>query len=183
MPAKQGRKLVATMFMSLDGVIEDPHKWSFPFWNDEIAKFKQEELFASDAMLLGRVTYEAFAAAWPGRKDPEGYADRFNSMPKHVVSKTQNKAEWNNSHLIKGDVAKEIAKLKQRPGRDILIHGSRTLIHSLMKHDLIDRFNLLVYPLILGRGKRLFTEGKKSELKLVESKAFGTGVVALVCER
>lgn len=176
-------QLAATLFMSLDGVVESPEKWSFPYWNEEIAKFKLEETFASDALLLGRVTYEGFAAAWPSRKDPEGFADRFNSMPKHVASRTLRKLEWNNSHLLKGDLAAEVSKLKQQPGRDIVIHGSPGLIRSLMPHDLIDEYHLLVYPLVLGHGKRLFDETSQANLKLVESKAFGTGVVKLVYHR
>jgi dihydrofolate reductase len=174
--------LVATLFVSLDGVVESPEKWSFPYWNEEIGKFKFEETFASDALLLGRVTYEGFAAAWPGRKDPEGFADRFNAMPKYVASRTLKKLDWNNSHLIAGDLAREVAKLKGQPGRDIVIHGSPGLIRSLMPHGLIDEYRLLVYPIILGRGKRLLDETSQSKLKLVDSKAFGTGVVKVVYE-
>ena len=181
MPAT--RTLAATLFMSLDGVVESPEKWSFPFWGDETQKFKLDETRASDALLLGRVTYEGFAAAWPGRKDPDGFADRFNSMPKYVASRTLKKLAWNNSHLIKGDVATEVSKLKQQPGQDIVIHGSPTLIRSLLPHDLIDEFRLLVYPLVLGRGKRLFDEASQAKLKLVESEAFSKGVVKLVYRR
>jgi len=176
-------RLAATLFMSLDGVVESPEKWSFPYWDEEIGKFKFEETFASDALLLGRVTYEGFAAAWPGRKDPEGFADRFNSMPKHVASRTLKKLEWNNSHLLKGELAAEVSKLKQQSGRDIVIHGSPGLIRSLMPSDLIDEYRLLVYPLVLGNGKRLFNETSQKSLKLVESKAFGTGVIKLVYYR
>ena len=179
-PASAGRKLAATLFVSLDGVVEDPHKWSFPYWNEEIGKFKHEETFASSALLLGRVTYEGFATAWPGRKDAEGFADRFNSMPKYVASRTLSKLEWTNSHLIKGDVAAGVAKLKQEPGGDLVIHGSPTLIRSLMPHNLIDEYRLLVYPIALGRGKRLFDESTRANLKLVESKSYTTGVVKLV---
>jgi dihydrofolate reductase len=177
------RRLVATLFVSLDGVVEAPDKWSFPYWNDEIGKFKFEETFASDALLLGRVTYEGFAAAWPGRKDAEGFADRFNSMPKYVASRTLKTLEWNNSHLLKGDVAAAVANLKREPGQDIVIHGSPTLIRSLLPHNLIDEFRLLVYPLVLGRGKRLFDESSQGNLALVESTAFGSGVVKLVYRR
>lgn len=181
MPAT--RTLAATLFMSLDGVVESPDKWSFPFWSDETQKFKLEEVRATDALLLGRVTYEGFPAAWPGRKDPDGFADRFNSIPKFVASKTLKKLEWNNSHLIKGDLAGEVSKLKQQPGQDIVIHGSPTLIRALMPHDLIDEYRLLVYPLVLGRGKRLFDESSQAKLKLAESQAFSKGVVKLVCRR
>ena len=176
-------KLVATLFISLDGVVESPEKWSFPYWNDEIAKFKHDETFSSDALLLGRVTYEGFAAAWPSRKDPEGFADRFNSMPKHVATRTLKKLEWNNSHVIKGDIATEVSKLKQQPGKDTVIHGSPGLIRSLIPHDLIDEYRLLVYPIILGQGKRLFDETSKANLKLFDSKTYDTGVVKLVYHR
>ena len=177
------RTLAATLFMTLDGVVEAPDKWSFPFWSDETGKFKLDELRATDALLLGRVTYEGFAAAWPGRKDEEGFADRFNSMPKYVASKTLKKPEWNNSHLVKGDLAAEVSKLKQQPGHDIVIHGSPTLIRSLLPHDLIDEYRLLVYPIVLGRGKRLFDEASQAKLKLVESETFSKGVVKLVYRR
>ena len=180
MPAQPSRQLAVTVFMSLDGVVESPEKWSFPFWNDEIGKFKQNETFASDALLLGRVTYEGFAAAWPGRKDPEGFADRFNSMPKYVASTTLKKLGWNNSHLIHGDVPQEVGKLKREPGQDIVIHGSPGLVRSLMPHGLIDEYRLLVYPIILGKGKRLFDEGSAANLQLAESQAFDTGVVKLI---
>ena len=177
------RTLAATLFMTLDGVVEAPDKWSFPFWSDETGKFKSDELRATDALLLGRVTYEGFAAAWPGRKDEEGFADRFNSMPKYVASKTSKKLEWNNSHLIMGDLAAEVSKLKQQPGHDIVIHGSPTLIRSLLPHDLIDEYRLLVYPIVLGRGKRLFDETSQAKLKLAESETFSKGVVKLVYRR
>jgi len=177
------RTLAATLFMTLDGAVEAPEKWSFRFWSDETGKFKLDELRATDALLLGRVTYEGFAAAWPGQKDADGFADRFNSMPKYVASKTLKKLTWNNSHLIKGDLAAEVSKLKQQPGQDIVIHGSPTLIRSLMPHDVIDEYRLLVYPLVLGRGKRLFDESSQANLKLAESQAFSKGVVKLVYRR
>ncbi len=180
MPPQTGRRMAVTMFVSLDGVVESPEKWSFPFWNEEIGKFKLNETFASDALLLGRVTYEGFAAAWPGRKDPEGFADRFNSMPKYVASTTLKKLGWNNSHLIHGDVLREVAKLKREPGQDIVIHGSPGLVRSLMPHGLIDEYRLLVYPIVLGKGKRLFDEGSAANLRLAESQVFDTGVVKLI---
>src|SRR2546430_15423663 len=181
MPAT--RTLAATLFMTLDGVVEAPDKWSFPCWSDETGKFKLDELRATDALLLGRVTYEGFAAAWPGRKDEEGFADRFNSMPKYVASKTLKKLEWNNSHLIKGDLAAEVSRLKQQPGHDIVIHGSPTLIRSLLPHDLIDEYRLLFYPIVLDLGKRLFDEASQAKLKLVESETFSKGVVKLAYQR
>lgn len=173
------RRLIVTEFITLDGVVEDPHKWSFPYWTDEIAKFKHEETMASDALLLGRVTYEGFAAAWPGRKDPEGFADRFNSMPKHVVSTTLKHLEWNNSHLVTGDLAAAVSGLKQQRGQDIVIHGSPGLVRSLLPHNLVDEWRLLVYPLVMGRGKRLFDETSQSTLKLVSTRGYSSGVVGL----
>jgi len=172
------RKVVVTMFVSLDGVMEEP-AWTMPYWNDEIAKFKLDELMATDTHLLGRVTYQGFAAAWPSRTDEQGFADRMNSLPKYVVSTTLEKVEWNNSRLIKANVAEEVSKLKQQPGQDILVAGSATLVQTLMHHDLIDEYRLLTYPVVLGSGKRLFRDGSKAALKLVETRAFSSGVVLL----
>jgi dihydrofolate reductase len=173
------RKLVVTEFVSLDGIMEDP-AWTFPYWNDETAKFKGEETTASDALLLGRVTYQGFAAAWPQSKDLG--AAYFNGVRKYVVSTTLDKVEWNNSTLINGNIVAEINKLKQQDGNDITVHGSGTLVQTLIKHDLVDRYRLLVYPLVVGKGKRLFQEGTTTTLKLVESQSFSTGVVALIYE-
>ena len=173
------RKLVVTEFLSLDGVMEEP-AWTFKYWNDETAKFKDEETTASDALLLGRVTYQGFAVAWPESKD-EG-AEYFNSVRKYVVSTTLDKVEWNNSRLIKANIVEEINKLKQQDGKDIIVHGSATLIQTLIQHDLVDRYRLLVYPLVLGKGKRLFKDGTTTTLKLVEARALSTGVTALIYE-
>ena len=174
------RKIVVTEFVSLDGVMEDP-RWTFKYWNDEIAKFKGEESSASDALLLGRVTYQGFAAAWPESKD-EG-ADYFNSVRKYVVSKTlEEPLEWNNSTLIKDNIMEEITNLKQQDGKDIAVHGSATLVQTLMQHDLVDRYRLLVYPVIVGKGKHLFEEGISATLRLLRSQSFSSGVVALVYE-
>lgn len=172
-------KIVVTQFMTLDGVVESPQDWSFPYWSDETAKFKWDELLATDAHLLGRVTYEGFAAAWPERTDEQGFADRMNSLPKYVASTTLKKAEWNNSTIIKTNVADEIAKLKKQSGGDILVAGSMTLIRMLMEHDLVDEYRLLTYPIVLGKGKRLFADGMAASLKLTESKPMGSGVVLL----
>ena len=171
------RRLVVTMFMTLDGVVEAPEKWSFPYWNDEIERFKHDELFASDAQLLGRVTYQGFAAAWPTRKGE--YADRLNSLPKYVVSTTLEKTEWRNSHLIKANVQKELSNLKQQPGEDILVHGSRTLVQTLMQLNLTDEYRFLVSPIVLGSGMHLFGDGSKTTLQLVEAKGFSSGAVLL----
>ena len=171
-------KLIVTEFLSLDGVMEEP-MWSFPYWNDDIAAFKGEETSNNEPMLLGRVTYDGFAEAWPKRGNADG-GDYFNGTRKYVVSTTLDNADWNNSTLIKDNVVEEIRKLKQQDGPDIVVHGSATLIQTLMQHDLVDRFRLLVYPVVLGKGKRLFKEGSTATLKLVESRALGSGVTALI---
>lgn len=173
------RKLVVTEFLSLDGVMENPG-WTFKYWNDETAGFKGAESLSGDALLLGRVTYEGFAAAWPGRTD-DG-AEYFNGVRKYVVSTTLEKAEWNNSVLIKDNVVEEIRKLKQQDGGDIIVHGSGNLVQTLREHDLVDSYRLLVYPLVLGQGQRLFEDGAAATLRLVESQTFSTGVMALVYE-
>jgi dihydrofolate reductase len=176
-------KLQVSEFMTLDGVVEDPHLWSFDFWNDEAAAYKDAELKASDALLLGRVTYEGFAAAWPGRTDDTGFADKFNSMPKHVATRTLDNLEWTNSHLIEGNVAEGVARLKEQPGQNLIIHGSPTLVRYLADHDLIDEYRLLIYPVVLGMGKQLFSGlPNKKVLKLVESQTFATGVTAQTYE-
>ncbi len=173
------RKLVVAEYVSLDGVMEEP-SWTGPYFNEEVAKFQFDLLFASDALLLGRVTYQGFAAAWPSMTDEEGFADRMNSLPKFVVSTTLEEVEWNNSSLIKGNVAEEVSRLKQQPGQDILIYGSGDLVHTLMQHDLIDEYRLMVHPVVLGGGKRLFGEGSDTKaLRLVETKTFSSGVVVL----
>jgi dihydrofolate reductase len=173
------RKLVVTEFLSLDGVMENP-AWTFPYWNDEIATFKGEETSANEALLLGRVTYQGFAAAWPNSKD-EGAA-YFNNARKYVVSTTLDKVEWNNSVRIKDNIVAEIAKLKQQDGADLVVHGSATPVQTLMQHDLVDRYRLLVYPVVVGKGKRLFQEGTTAKLNLVETRSFSSGVAALIYE-
>lgn len=177
------RKVIVSMFLTLDGVMEAPDKWSFQFWSEEAAKFKFDELFASDALLLGRVTYQGFADAWPSMTDEEGFADRMNSLPKFVVSTTLEEVEWNNSRLIKGNIAEEVYKLKQQPGQDILIFGSGDLVHTLMQHDLIDEYRIMIFPVVVGSGKRLFKDGSETKvLRLVETKTFNSGVVVLTYE-
>jgi dihydrofolate reductase len=179
------RKLVASFFISLDGVVEGPGPeegfalagWTMPYWDDEIGTFIQAGMDASDALLLGRVTYQGFAAAFASSTGPD--AERMNSFAKYVVSTTLEKADWNNSTLIKGNVAKEVAKLKQQPGQDIAISGSGTLVQTLLNHQLIDQLNLLVYPVVLGCGKRLFRDGSNLTLNLIQSKRSNSGVVLL----
>jgi len=174
------RKVIVSEFVTLDGVMEEP-RWTFQFTpSEDQLKFKLDELFSVDALLLGRVTYQGFAAAWPSMKgDAQGYGDRMNGLPKYVVSTSLEKVEWNNSRLIKANVAEEVAKLKQQSGQDILVFGSRELASSLMQSGLVDELRLLVYPIILGSGKRLFRDGIAAKLKLVESKAFASGIALL----
>src|SRR5215207_8123470 len=171
------RNLIVTEFLSLDGIMENPG-WTFPYWNDETAKFKGEETSNNEALLLGRVTYQGFAAAWPQSKD-EG-APYFNGARKYVVSTALDKAEWNNSVLIKDNIVEEITKLKQQDGEDLVVHGSAMLVQTLMQHDLVDRYRLLVYPVVIVKGKRLFQEDTAATLKLVEARPFSSGVTALI---
>jgi dihydrofolate reductase len=169
--------IVVTEFLSLDGVMEAPEKWSSKYWNDAIAGFKDEEVRASDAHLLGRFTYEIFGASWPSRSGD--FADRFNSLPKYVVSTTLKDATWKGSHLIRGNVAEEVSKLRPKHSGDIVVAGSGQLVNTLLQHDLVDELRLLVYPIVLGGGKRLFAEGMKKGLKLTETARFGEDVVLL----
>ena len=182
------RKVIVSEYVTLDGVMEDPGGgekskhggWSFQFWNEEAAKYKYDEPFASDALLPGRVTYQGFAKAWPSMTGEQGFAARMNSIPKYVVSKTLKQLDWNNSTLIKGNIPEEVQKLKQQPGQDILVAGSCELVHTLMQHDLIDEYRLMVHPVVLGSGKRLFREGNnKKTLTLVGTKTFSSGIVAI----
>jgi dihydrofolate reductase len=182
------RKIVVSEFVSLDEVMESPGPdgsaykyagWSMPYNTPESMKFKFDELMASDCLLLGRLTYTGFATAWPNVKDEAGFADKMNSMPKYVVSNDMKTATWNTSHIIKGDIVGEIKKLKQKSGGDILVNGSATLIQALIEHDLVDEYRLMVYPVVLGTGKRLFKDSPKANLKLISSEAFKTGVVLL----
>jgi dihydrofolate reductase len=175
------RKVTAGLFVSLDGVIESPDKWHFPYFNDEMGEAVGAAMAQADAMLLGRVTYQEFASYWPGvSSEDQPFADYMNNIPKYVVSTTLDKAEWNNSTLIKGNVAEEIAKLKQQPGKNIGITGSATLVQSLLQDDLLDELGLMIHPVVVGSGKRVFKEeGDLKALKLVDSKTFSTGVVSL----
>jgi dihydrofolate reductase len=154
--------------------------WSFKISRgDEGDKFKLDETFASEALLLGRVTYEGFAEAWPSREGE--FADKFNGMPKYVVSSTLDQPEWNNSTVLKGDLVEEVGKLRQEQDGDIVVHGSARLVQTLVEHDLVDELRLMVYPVVLGSGKRLFgdtSDGKP--LRLVDSKVVGDGVAILI---
>jgi dihydrofolate reductase len=170
------RKLIVTAFLSLDGVMENP-MWTFPYWNDEIAAFKGEETSANEPLLLGRVTYQGFAASWPQRTDEASGGVYFNGTRKYVVSTTlPEPLEWNNSVLLKGNVVEEVTKLKGEDGPAIVVHGSGRLVQTLMQHDLVDRYRLLVYPLVLGEGQRLFEEGATATWGLSMSRSGGKSV-------
>ena len=183
-------RIVVTEFMSLDGVVEAPgggEEFKYGGWSFEIDRgeegnaFKLDETMSSEALLLGRVTYEGFAAAWPSRTDEFGFADKFNSMPKYVVSSTLKDPEWNNTTVLGGDVVEAVSKLKQEQDGDIVVHGSPRLVQTLVEHDLVDQYNLMVFPVVLGAGKRFFGETTdKKALRLVDSKVVGDGVAILV---
>jgi dihydrofolate reductase len=170
-------KLQVAEFLTLDGVMEAPDTWNGPFMNGEIGADIGGSLSQCDALLYGRVTYEEMAAAWPSREGE--MADFFNSIPKFVVSTTLASASWNNSRLIKSNIAEEVARLKQQFGQAILILGSGDLVRQLAQHDLIDEYALVVCPLVLGKGKRLFQGASRTTLRLVTSKTYTTGIVSL----
>jgi dihydrofolate reductase len=183
------RKVVAAEYVTVDGVMTDPGGvgeiehggWSNPYFDDELASYQSQQLVASDALLLGRVTFEGFAAAWPSMEETEGeFAVRMNALPKFVASRTlQEPLAWNGT-LLKGNVAEAVANLKEQPGEDILIYGSGELVNSLHPHGLIDEYRLMVFPVTLGIGKLLFRAGTdKRDLRLIDAKMTGAGVALL----
>jgi dihydrofolate reductase len=181
-------RIVVTEFISADGVVEDPGGsehferggWAFETERgQEGDQFKLDETMASQALLLGRVTYESFAASWPSREGE--FADKFNTMPKYVVSSTLQDPEWNNTAVLTGDVVGEAAKLRQELDGDIVVHGSARLVQTLLDHDLVDELRLMVFPVVLGSGKRLFGEtGAKKPLRLADSRTVGDGIAILI---
>lgn len=174
------RKVVVSMNVALDGVIEAPERWSFPYWSEELSESAHEELIGSDALLLGRLNYEAFAAFWPTATNEPKIAERMNGLSKYVASTTlEEPLEWSNSTLVRGDVAEEVTKLKQDPGKDILVF-SADLARTLTERDLVDEYRIRVAPVVAGSGKRLFGDGGETKvMRLMETKTFGTGVVGL----
>jgi dihydrofolate reductase len=186
-------KIVVTEFVSLDGVIEAPgggEEFEHGGWTFEVErgpegdKFKLDELFEAEAQLLGRRTYEGFAASWPKMNDEAGFAEKMNGMPKYVVSSSLEEADWNNTTVLRGDLATEIAKLKQEVAGVILVAGSAQLVQGLVEHDLVDELRLMVFPVVLGSGKRLFgASAEKTPLKLADSKTVGDGIAILTYER
>ena len=177
-------RIIVTEFVSLDGVMEDPGGaedyrhggWSFEFSRGEEGdKFKLAETMSAEAQLLGRVTYEGFAEAWPSREGE--FADKFNTMPKYVVSSTLDDPEWNNSTVLSGDVPAEVAKLKDEIDGEILVAGSAQLVQTLLENDLVDELRLMVFPVMIGGGKRPFPESQqKKPFKLIDTQTFGSGV-------
>ena len=184
-------RIVVTEFVSLDGVMEDPGGsedfehggWSFEISRGEEGdKFKLDETMASDALLLGRRTYEGFAAAWPSREGE--FAERFNSMPKYVVSSTLLDPQWTNSTVLSGDLAEEVKRVRDEHGGDVVVHGSAQLVQGLLDDDLVDELRLMVFPVVLGAGKRLFGEtSDKKPLSLKSAQTVGDGVAILIYER
>jgi dihydrofolate reductase len=186
--------VIVSEFVSLDGVMEAPERWTLQFASEEQQRYKFDELAAADALLLGRTTYQGFAAAWPGMMDQyEGphraelgqYADMMNGYPKHVASTTlQEPLEWNNSTLIGANVAEGVSNLKRQEGKDILLFGSGELVNTLMGQDLVDEYRLMIFPVVLGSGKRLFGDGSATTkaLRLANTKRFASGVVVLSYE-
>jgi dihydrofolate reductase len=186
------RKIIVSEFVSLDGVMQDPGGvgefehggWTSPYWSDELATYKHDELFGSDGLLLGRVTYEGFAAAWPTMTNEGDYADRMNGFPKYVVSRTLSHLSWNNSQLLTGDLEKDVVALKEQPGQDVLVFGSGQLVRSLAELDLIDEYRLQVYPVVIGSGTHLFGPAETPRpLELRSAKSVASGVLILTYQR
>lgn len=176
------RKIVAGLFMSLDGVVEAPERWTGPYMNDEVGQVIGSQMAATDAMLLGRVSYQTFAAAFEGGSDP--IATHMNSTPKYVVSTTLSSADWQNSTLVGRDVVREITRLKQQAGKSIGMSGSVTLVRSLLRDGLLDELALVVPPVVVGSGRRLFEDWEgELPLRLVHSMTLGNGVLALTYAR
>ncbi len=186
------RRIVVSEFVSVDGVMEDPGGaegtrhggWTFRFADPDGMRYKLDEVLDHEALLLGRVTYEGFAAAWPGRTDDVGFADKMNAMPKYVVSRTLERADWNNSTVLRGDVADEVRSLREQDGGDILVAGSGLLVRALAAADLVDEYRLMVFPIALGEGKRLFDEmADPVLLRLVDVKPLHSGTLILTYHR
>ena len=176
-------RLVATEYVSLDGIFDEPGEWSFPYFNEEALRFKSDELDNADAQLLGRKTYEGFAKAWPTMEGTGDFGVKMNTMPKYVVTSTLTTLDWPGSTPIKGDVAGGVRKLKSQPGNDLLLAGSGMLFNYLMGENLIDLYRLMIHPIVIGHGNHLFggTDGHR-KLRLVDSKSFATGIVILELE-
>jgi dihydrofolate reductase len=175
------RKIIESTLVSLDGVFEDPHIWATEYFDQEAEKYALELLLSSDAMLMGRKTYEFFAAAFPHQKGD--YGRRINEMRKYVFSNSLRQADWTNSSIVAGDVAAEAAKLKQHDGKDLVVYGHGLFAQTLLEHDLLDELKFWIHPLFVGRGKSLFREGNKIKMNLAATKTLATGVVVLTYQR
>jgi len=169
------RKLVESTFVTLDGVVDDPQKWSSPYWDDEHAAYATKLLFAADALLLGRKTYEGFVQAWPSRSGDD-YTDRINAMPKYVASRTLKQATWN-ATILDGDVAEEVARLKAEDGGDLLKFGTGELDRALIGEGLVDQLHLWYFPVLAGGGQSLIDGIDTMHLQLVETTPFRSGIV------
>jgi dihydrofolate reductase len=181
-------RLVVSEFITLDGVIDDPGGaednerggWAFRFQRGpEGDRFKLEETLGAEALLLGRRTYEGFAAAWPERTDEAGFAEKMNSMPKYVVSSTLSEASWSNTTILSGEAMREVAELRGRPGGDLLVAGSGQLVRGLLQADLIDELRLMIFPTVLGGGTRLFGEGRPKDMRLTDSRPAGETLICV----
>ncbi|RJL24209.1 dihydrofolate reductase family protein [Bailinhaonella thermotolerans] len=173
------RKIITSTYITLDGEIESPHIWSTPYFNEEAGQFAQEQLFASDALLMGRRTYDGFSSTWPSMSDPGGFADRMNTMPKYVVSTTLEKADWTNTTIISDNVVERVRELKEQPGQDILMYGHGPVAATLMEHGLLDEVRLWMIPVFHGSGVTIFREGMKGEFDLADVKTLKSGTVIL----
>jgi dihydrofolate reductase len=174
------RKVIVSTYVTLDGRVDELQDWTVPYNDDGVAEYHTDVLANSDGLLLGRRTYEAFAALWPPRSGELPYIDKINSMAKYVASTTLRDLEWENSQLIEGDVAEGVAKLKQQPGQDLVLYGCLDLMHSLLEHDLIDEYRLLVHPVVLGKGRSLFGDvAERVNLDLVDTTVISPGVAVL----
>jgi dihydrofolate reductase len=174
------RKVIVSTYMTLDGRVDEIRDWAIPYDDDGAATYHTDLLMNSDGLLLGRKTYEIFAAIWPSLSGKLRYVDKLNSMAKYVASTTLKDLEWENSHLIEGDAAEGVAKLKQQPGKDLVMYGCHDLMHSLLEQDLIDEYRLLVHPVVLGKGRSLFKDGaERVNLHLVDTTVIPPGVAIL----
>jgi dihydrofolate reductase len=175
------RTLKLAIYITLDGVVENP-AWTGPFWDDELSQMQSDYLSTSDALVLGRVTYEGFAASWPSMEEQTGdFGRKMNSMPKFVASRTLQAAEWN-AQVMRGDLADAVTALKEQPGGDLLIYGSGDLVDQLTALGLIDEYRLMIHPVVVGTGKRLFTRGTERTLRLADTRPTSTGVAVLTYE-
>jgi dihydrofolate reductase len=173
------RKIVVSTYASVDGFVDNPHLWSLPYWCDEAAAYAKDLLFAAGALLLGRVTYEGFAQAWPSMTDEGGFAERMNTLPKYVVSSALQGGGWGDTTVLGGDVAEQVGKLKEEPGQDILSYGCGGLAATLLAAGLLDELHLWVHPVVVGSGQSLFPAGTAAGLDLAGTTTFPTGIVVL----